>query len=254
MSGSIRSPMRRRDSVSASELAQMSVCEQLVQFEHLYGRRRPAGQLADMERDDREHRRFFQEGPLNRRDVASSPRWSTAMAGGRSAQVVPRPSAAGPTMLGRCLILAYAGHLFHAPGPPMITVKVDRVYHRRDGRLVLVELKTRRVDRTYLSDVIELSAQRVAITGETGEHVLAHAYVVVQRPTGIRTTHKVKLLGAGEVGELTRRREAILAGIVRPRLACAPALCECCAFEKFRLHCQGSRGVARPKPRPCPMV
>ncbi|MBF1164797.1 hypothetical protein [Burkholderia cenocepacia] len=128
--------------------------------------------------------------------------------------------------------LVYAEQLFRAPGRPMITAKVDRVYRRRDGRLVLVELKTRRINLAYLSDVIELSAQRVAIGSETGEDVMAHAYVVVQGPAGRRTTHKVKLLGAEEVRGLASRREAILAGTTRPRLAGAPGLRERCAFEK----------------------
>lgn len=128
--------------------------------------------------------------------------------------------------------LAYAEHLFRDPGPSKVTAKVDRVYRRGDGRLVLIELKTRRADRTYPSDVIELSAQRVAITGQTGEDVAAHAYVVVERPSGRCTAHKVDLLGSAEVDALVRRREAILAGIVRPRFASAPALCKSCAFGK----------------------
>lgn len=135
-----------------------------------------------------------------------------------------------PTEL-RGATVAYAEQLFRAPGPSKVTAKVDRVYRLRSGRLILIELKTRRVDCTYLSDVIELSAQRVAITGQTGEGVAAHAYVVVHLPSGRRTAHRVELLGAVEVDALVRRREAILAGIVRPRFACAPALCERCAFE-----------------------
>lgn len=128
--------------------------------------------------------------------------------------------------------LAYAEHLFRAPGRPMITAKVDRVYRRTDGRLVLVELKTRCINRVYLSDVIELSAQRVAISGQTGESVATYAYVVVQRGSGKRTGHKVNLLGSAEVYLLVQRREAILAGVVRPQLACVPGLCEKCLFEK----------------------
>lgn len=138
--------------------------------------------------------------------------------------------------------LAYAEHLFRAPGPQKLTAKVDRVYRRRDGRLVLIELKTRRADRAYLSDVIELSVQRVAITGQTGEDVAAHAYVVVHLPSRRRTAHRVELLGAVEVDALVRRREAILAGIVRPRFACASALCERCAFEN---RCTGVSAASR---------
>lgn len=126
--------------------------------------------------------------------------------------------------------LAYAEQLFRAPGRPMITAKVDRVYRRRDGRLVLVELKTRRMNRVYLSDVIELSAQRVAITRGAGEDVLGHAYVVVQGPTGRRATHRVRLLSADELDQLVLRREDVLAGAVRPRLAHMKGLCKTCVF------------------------
>jgi len=112
----------------------------------------------------------------------------------------------------------------------MITAKVDRVYRRRDGRLVLVELKTRRINLAYLSDVIELSAQRIAITRDTGEHVLRHAYVVVQRPTGRRATHRVQLLTDEEVVLLVRRREAVLAGAQLPCLTRMEGLCKTCTF------------------------
>lgn len=57
-----------RSSVSASELAQMGVCEQLVLFEHSYGQHRSAQQRADMVRGGREHRRFFLEGQAERRE------------------------------------------------------------------------------------------------------------------------------------------------------------------------------------------
>ena len=47
--------------VSASELAQMGVCERLVKFEHDCGRRRTAEQLLDMERGRRAHQRFYRD-------------------------------------------------------------------------------------------------------------------------------------------------------------------------------------------------
>ena len=52
---------RRRPtaSVSASELAQMGVCERLVVFEPLYGKRRLLEQTAAIERGRREHERFY---------------------------------------------------------------------------------------------------------------------------------------------------------------------------------------------------
>lgn len=56
-----------RSGISASELAQMGVCEQLMLFEHSYGQHRSAQQRADMMRGGCEHRRFFLEGLAGRR-------------------------------------------------------------------------------------------------------------------------------------------------------------------------------------------
>jgi hypothetical protein len=50
---------RRALGVSASELAQMGVCERLVKFEHDCGRRRTAEQLLAMERGRRAHQRLY---------------------------------------------------------------------------------------------------------------------------------------------------------------------------------------------------
>ena len=51
-------------SVSASDLAQMGVCERLVVFEHRYGKRRLPEQQAAIKRGRREHERFYREGRI----------------------------------------------------------------------------------------------------------------------------------------------------------------------------------------------
>jgi len=50
------------DRVSASELAQMGVCERRVKFERDRGRRRTPEQLQAMERGLRAHEEFYREG------------------------------------------------------------------------------------------------------------------------------------------------------------------------------------------------
>ena len=55
---------RRSASVSASELAQMGVCERLVVFEHRYGKRCLPEQQAAIKRGRREHERFYREGRI----------------------------------------------------------------------------------------------------------------------------------------------------------------------------------------------
>jgi len=77
--------------------------------------------------------------------------------------------------------VVYAERVFRASRPVSIIAKLDRGYRYRNGLITLVELKTRRVDRVYLSDVIELSAQRIALQAQTREPVAPHGYVLVQQ-------------------------------------------------------------------------
>ena len=57
--------VRRRRSVSASELAQMGVCERLVVFEHRQGRRRTPEQRSAIERGLQAHERFYRDGQVS---------------------------------------------------------------------------------------------------------------------------------------------------------------------------------------------
>lgn len=57
-----KSPKKGTKAVSASELAQMGVCERLVVFEHRNGTRRTASQRGAVRRGLRAHDRFFREG------------------------------------------------------------------------------------------------------------------------------------------------------------------------------------------------
>jgi len=108
--------------------------------------------------------------------------------------------------------LVYAEQLFRARGPITLTAKVDRGYRDPAGIIILIELKNRQRDCVSLADVIELSAQRVAVMAETGRQVALHAYVIVQGPSGRRVAHRVGLLDVVEVKALIQRREAILIG------------------------------------------
>lgn len=51
-----------RCSVSASELAQMGVCERLMMFERRYGKRRGKMQWQSIQRGNYVHRRFYCDG------------------------------------------------------------------------------------------------------------------------------------------------------------------------------------------------
>jgi hypothetical protein len=128
--------------------------------------------------------------------------------------------------------------------PVPIAAKLDRAYRLPSGQLVLVELKTRWNGGPNFSDVIQLSAQWVAVSAATGQTVASEAFVLIARP-GIRRSpiaHRVDLLSADQVIALVRRREAILADRISPRYAAEACHCRRCAF-KFK--CEGGER-ARP--------
>lgn len=136
-----------------------------------------------------------------------------------------------PELRSACLV--YAERLFQSTEPVSISARVDRVYRNAAGVLVLVELKTRETNRTYQSDVIELSAQRVALMAHTGDVVADYAYIVTERPDGLRTgCHQLRLMSHVDVISLAIRRGNLFAGKVEPRSTCSPGLCRKCAFVR----------------------
>jgi CRISPR-associated exonuclease Cas4 len=138
----------------------------------------------------------------------------------------------------RTATLAYMEAQFRIRAPIPLVARVDRAYRGEDGELVLVELKTRRSDRVYATDVIQLSAQRLALEGQTRQRVAATGFVTVQLPegSGAARSHRVELLDATEVVALHRRREDIISGRIAPRYADSRSACEGCAF---RARCDG---------------
>ena len=127
--------------------------------------------------------------------------------------------------------LVYVERLFKATQPIPLVARLDRGYRRLNGVIVLVELKTRRVNRAFFSDVIELSAQRVAIEGQTAERVDDYGYVLIQQPgRQRRAALRVKLLMTEDVIALAKRREVILGCPDVAEYARIPGLCRDCAF------------------------
>lgn len=139
-----------RPSVSASELAQMGVCEQLVQFEHRYGRRRSAQQRADMMRGDREHRRFFLEGEAEQKGRC----FIATLVYGEGAEVAVlrsfRDRVLRATLIGRAFIF---GYYRMAPG----------VCRLLQGHLHLL-----RITRALLRPVVWMAARVLASRGRAG--------------------------------------------------------------------------------------
>lgn len=126
--------------------------------------------------------------------------------------------------------LAYSERTFRSGGDRQVVARVDRAYRGRDGVITLVELKTRRTDRAHLSDIIELSAQRVALEGETGEPVARIGWVVVESAAQ-RRAHRVTLMSPRAVWALASRRDALLAGIELPHYPSTRGVCTSCAYR-----------------------
>jgi hypothetical protein len=129
--------------------------------------------------------------------------------------------------------ILYSERLFRSEGAEPLVAKVDRTYRSAAGVQVLVELKTRTARRAYASDVIELSAQRLALMAQTGDVVADHGYVLTQHPAGHETGwHRVRLLTHAEVRALVLWREELLAGNAEPQFTHSPGVCRKCAFVR----------------------
>ena len=138
--------------------------------------------------------------------------------------------------------LAYSERTFRSGDDRPVVARVDRAYRGRNGLIVLLELKTRQVDRVHLSDIIELSAQRVALEGETGEPVARIGWVVVESATR-RTAHPVTLMSPRAVWNLASRRDALLAGTESPHYPATSGVCAPCTHRgRCRLRGAGDAG------------
>ena len=150
--------------------------------------------------------------------------WLWRLNSGRTVAVLPPELRTAP--------LIYAERLFRYIGPVSITAKVDRVYRNAACELVLLELKTRPTNRVYPSDVIELSAQRVAVMAQTRMSVAGYAYVLIEMLDRRTAWHRVELVRTEAVMALAVRRNALLAGDVDARCARSLGICRTCGFRR----------------------
>ncbi len=150
-----------------------------------------------------------------------------------AARIVRRRSAKVDEWMPKALkdhTLAFSEQTFRSGDDRPVIARVDRAYRGRNGLIVLVELKTRQADRVHPSDIIELSAQRVALAGETGEPVARIAWVVVES-AGRRSAHRVTLVPPRAVWDLAARRDTLLAGAASPNYPAATGVCATCAHR-----------------------
>lgn len=127
--------------------------------------------------------------------------------------------------------IAFAEVMFRSQRRRLVA-RLDRAYRTSDG-LQLVELKTRARDAVYMSDVIELSVQRIAVEDDVGEPVSGEAWVVVQNSrSGVRRPHKVRLLGIGEIMAMSERYSDVVRGKVgRPNPSRSLSQCAQCPHK-----------------------
>ncbi|MBK6718191.1 MAG: hypothetical protein IPG57_24940 [Burkholderiales bacterium] len=118
--------------------------------------------------------------------------------------------------------------------PVRLVARVDAAWRLETGEIVLVEVKHRRHDRVHRSDVVQLSAQRLAAEAVTGESIAPWGWVCVHRGRWWRRSrwHRVELITQGEVIDLMRRREWLLAGEVQARTAVSAGVCRTCNWRR----------------------
>jgi hypothetical protein len=125
--------------------------------------------------------------------------------------------------------IAFAERTFRSQRHHLVA-RLDRAYRTPMG-IQLVELKTRAHDAVYVSDVIELSVQRIACEDETGEAISDQAWVVVQNSrTGKRRPRKVHLMETSDITAMRERYTDVVQGrVVSPAPARSPSQCRHCA-------------------------
>lgn len=127
--------------------------------------------------------------------------------------------------------LIHVERLFRISAPVRLAARIDRAYRLPSGVIVLVEFKTRWTNRPSRSDVIQLSAQRLAM--ERHGLLAPFGYVVINRPSRAAPyiTYRVELMTGMDVVGLTHRREEILAQRIAPTHAANGGTCRTCAFR-----------------------
>jgi hypothetical protein len=126
--------------------------------------------------------------------------------------------------------LVFAEEPFVINDPIALSVRVDRAYDDGDN-LILLELKVRDSRRVYPSDIIELSAQRVAVAHATGRQVSTTGYVLVMPINSNRwDLCAVSLYSEAAIVELITSRRRLLDGTNRPRRIPLTKACKRCEY------------------------
>lgn len=139
--------------------------------------------------------------------------------------------------------LVWSEREFRCEHPFAMVARVDRVYRRPDGVLVLVEFKRRAVARVYRSDIVQLSAQRYVLQ-RAASNVSACGYIGVAHPDGRIQMLAVRLEGAAKVEQRLARMTGLRTQGMEPSGAIHPAICHGCLHRDVcKRRPVASRGV-----------
>ena len=110
-----------------------------------------------------------------------------------------------------------------------IVARVDRAYRLPTGLVVLVELKTRSAPAVKTSDVIQLSAQRVAVEDELRVCVSDEAFVIFPgRHSAPPAARVVRLMSREQVEAVAARHRRLIDGLDRPQWPDSERICHGC--------------------------
>lgn len=128
---------------------------------------------------------------------------------------------------------------FKRRGPRAFFAKVDQGFRTSDNRLVLVETKNRM--RVTTSDIVQLTAQAVAIKSEVGAqlgNVADYAYVRLQLMGGRPVYRRYSLYSEEAIDRLVDTYHALRHRTRYPMARPHPSRCSSCVF---RVSCQKAR-------------
>ena len=113
-----------------------------------------------------------------------------------------------------------------------IVARVDRAYRLPSGLVVLVELKTRSTAAVRASDVIQLSAQRVAVEDELRVQVSDEAFVIFPgRHSAPPTSRAVRLMSREQIEAVAARHRRLIDGLDRPQWPDSEHVCHGCGHR-----------------------
>lgn len=128
--------------------------------------------------------------------------------------------------------LVFVERQFRSRGRWPIVATVDRAYRLPDGVLVLMELKTRASGAVTMSDIVQLSAQRVAMEVALGVPVSDMAFVLVAGRADVAPiARRVRLLPKEAVENIAARRQRLLLGVDSPLWPRTDRTCRGCALR-----------------------